>query len=74
MPIYEYICEQSHTQEIIRKWAERDECPVCSVCGAVTVRLLPLPSRRPDGIYSYAENIGRPFEKRQQAIEDTGRP
>jgi putative FmdB family regulatory protein len=69
MPIYEYKCTEGHVTEHVRSYAKRDE-PVACKCGAETVRLFPLPHVEPDGIYSYAPNIGSKerFEKQQEAM------
>lgn len=71
MPLYDYKCPGGHITEKIRKYLDRDQ-PVLCHCGEMTARMAPLPHCPPDGIYSYAPNIGsaNAFEKRQQAIKD----
>lgn len=72
MPLFEYECASGHRREELLKAGDAPVV-ICS-CGLPMARLFPLVHRPPDGIYSFAENIGRPYEKRQQAIEETGRP
>lgn len=71
MPLYEYHCINGHRREEIRRAEESEAITVCE-CGALMTRDFPLPHCPPDGVYSYAPNIGDPaaFERRQQAMRD----
>lgn len=71
MPIYEYRCPSGHMREELRKAEQSEAITVCS-CGALMTREFPRTHCPPDGVYSYAPNIGDPaaFERRQQAIRD----
>jgi putative FmdB family regulatory protein len=69
-PIYEYRCGQNHRLEVIRKYDARDELTVCDECGHPMYRIPSAHHRQPDGLYSYAPNVGSPdaFEQRAEAI------
>ena len=71
MPIYEYLCPNGHTVEIIRRYPDRDEPVDCLECGEPTHRLPPMPHVPVDGIYSYAPNVGtaREHERKNAVIE-----
>jgi putative FmdB family regulatory protein len=72
MPIYEYACSDGHISDVIRSIARRDEAVACLTCGAETTRLEVSRSHvPPDGVYSYAPNLGDPerFERQRHAIE-----
>ena len=71
MPIYEYKCVAGHVTETIRSYANRHDCPRCR-CGLETTRLFPTPHVEPDGVYSYAPNLGSEemFERRRTAIRE----
>lgn len=71
-PIYEYMCSDGHVSEALRKMADREMATLCDECGQLTTLIVSRPSGSPDGIYSYAPNVGDPvaFEKRRQAIKD----
>jgi hypothetical protein len=70
-PLYEYECPTGHIAETIRHADKRDDPKVCD-CGLSMVRIISRPAGSPDGIYSYAPNIGDPdrFERQRQAIKD----
>jgi putative FmdB family regulatory protein len=72
MPIYEYCCSQGHRCDRLRKYTQRDRGVRCGECGRAMKRVLSLPHCAPDGVYSYAPNIGSPeaFERRQAAIRE----
>ena len=72
MPLYDYVCPEGHVTETIRVYTQRDECPPCARCGLDTDRLFPTPHVEPDGIYSYAPNLGSEemFERRRHAIRE----
>lgn len=70
--IIEYACPAGHVTEKLRKYADRDVDVVCH-CGHSAKRIeISQPHCLPDGVYSYAPNIGseRQFERRQQALRD----
>lgn len=71
MPIYEYRCDCGATEEQIRPYRARDDVATCSACGLEMKRLPPLVHCSPDGVYSYAPNVGDPdaFERRREAIK-----
>jgi len=71
MPLYDYQCPAGHRLERLRKYAARDE-PVTCHCGDAMARTAPLPHCVPDGMYSYAPNLGSEtaFEKRLIAMRN----
>jgi putative FmdB family regulatory protein len=71
MPIYEYRCANGHQTERLRKYAKRDGGIWCGECGTRMKRMLSLPHCVPDGMYSYAPNIGSAdaFERRREVIK-----
>lgn len=73
MPIYEYICSgpDAHTHEVIRRYEDRDTPWGCLTCGGTMQRIWSTPSIPPDGVYSYAPNVGDPerFERQRHAIK-----
>lgn len=71
-PLFEWSCAEGHTQELIRSYARRDEPVACLTCGAATLRQEVSRSHvPPDGVYSYAPNIGDPerFDRQRAAIK-----
>lgn len=75
MPLYEYRCASGHVTEKLRRYLERDRPVVCPECDMEARRIPSAHHRQPDGIYSYAPNLGDPnrFERQQQAIRDRKR-
>lgn len=79
MPLYEYACEDGHTAERLRPYEQRDTEAPCPTCQKPTHRLPPRPHCSPDGVYSYAPNMGdaNAFERRHEALRkersDTGK-
>ena len=74
MPIYEYACPQGHRIERFRKVGARHQKPAgspCLVCGGTLRLAISTPHIVPDGVYSYAPNIGSAdaFERRREAIK-----
>ena len=73
-PIYEYRCQECLEEaEQLRKYEQRDEPMECDSCGGSMLRFLSAPHIGPDGMYSYAPNIGTPdaFERKQTKMEKT---
>jgi hypothetical protein len=73
MPLFEFCCPTCAAHvETIRPIDRRDAPMACS-CGAAMARVEIAASHvPPDGVYSYAPNIGDPerFERQRQAIRD----
>jgi hypothetical protein len=72
-PIFEYACEDGHRTETIRPANRRADYLPCAQCGKATTPQFPTRTHcPPDGVYSYAPNIGCPerFERQRQAIKD----
>jgi hypothetical protein len=69
MPLYEYQCDTGHATERIVSYERRDEPYTCR-CGLATHRLFPLVHAMPDGMYSYAPNVGseEAFSRRLDAM------
>ena len=57
MPLYEYRCGSGHVREELRAYEDRDADLVCQ-CGKRAARVPSAHHSQPDGIYSYAPNIG----------------
>ena len=72
MPRYDWVCPAGHVTEVFRSIARRNEPLTCSTCGAEMMRTVSAPHVEPDGMYSYAENLGNAdqFERRLQAMKD----
>ena len=63
---------------MVSSYERRDDPRSCPTCGEPTVRQFPLNHVPPDGLYSYAPNVGDPevFERRRDAMQsmrDTGK-
>jgi hypothetical protein len=71
MPIYETKCPAGHVTEHLRAYARRDDPTTCA-CGLPAERIMSIPHCVPDGMYSYAPNVGNAdaFERRQVAMRD----
>ena len=74
MPIYDFRCTAGHTHERIRSYERRDEPAPCKTCGEPTKRLAPLTHAMPDGMYSYAPNVGdeASFARRLDTLKNDG--
>ena len=72
MPIYEYRCSNEHLSSKICSHAASYEPHVCPRCGEIAERQFPMSHVEPDGIYSYAPNIGteQDYERRRTAIRE----
>lgn len=72
-PIFEYRCVACrHVQEELRPMVEYRRPGVCQRCGQEAIRIISLPHALPDGLYSYAPNIGDPntHERRNEIIRE----
>jgi len=72
MPLYEYCCRHcGRTHTCLRKFERRLDAVAC-VCGAKMDWMFPVPHIEPDGIYSYAPNIGtaEDWERKQGKIKE----
>lgn len=69
MPLYDYKCRCGNVVEKLRKFEYRDDEPLCPRCKEPMSRQVARPHCVPDGMYSYAPNLGDPvkFEKRMEA-------
>lgn len=79
MPLYEYRCPDcDRIDERLRRYEDRDSKANCPTCGGRAERIISAHHRQPDGIYSYAPNLGNPadFERKwedaNQRAEKTG--
>lgn len=70
MPLYEYRCVAGHLSTDLRRVADRNDPLPCPQCGLYRELLISAPHIVPDGVYSYAPNIGSAdaFEQRQEVI------
>lgn len=59
MPVYEYECQCKHKTEAVRRIADRDNNPVCRVCGYQTRRIIAANVRReePTWLRSALQNL-----------------
>lgn len=72
MPVYEYACPKGHRAEAFRKIANRKRALSCPECQAPMQLQVSRPHVAPDGVYSYAPNVGsaEAFERKRAAIRD----
>lgn len=71
-PLYQYHCATcGHTETRLRRFEQRFD-PLACKCGVEMTWLFPLPHVPPDGIYSYAPNIGTAdaFERKEAKIKE----
>jgi hypothetical protein len=71
-PLYEYRCATcARTETRLRKFERRFDGPSCT-CGMDMTWMFPVPHIEPDGIYSYAPNIGtsEAWERKQAKIRE----
>lgn len=75
MPLYQYRCGEGHEVERLRKYEDRDAPEICEECGSAMRRIFSAHHQAPDGIYSYAPNIGsaEAFERKQAEMEARNR-
>jgi len=73
MALYEYVDDARHVQTHLRTFARKNDPVVCATCGAA-MRAIEISATHvePDGMYSYAPNIGNAdqFERRQIALKN----
>lgn len=69
-PLYDYACGCGLQVTRLRKWQNRLD-PVTCECGETMEPLFPVPHLMPDGVYSYAPNLGtrEAFDRKQAKIE-----
>ena len=70
MATYEYRCGDGHLSERRASFSARPKTVTCDRCGRRAKPIISLPHVEPDGVHSYAPNIGDPvrFERQQEAI------
>lgn len=75
MPLYDYRCPNGHTTTRLFTWRYRPDRVRCRLCDSMADWQFPVPHCLPDGVYSYAENIGSPdaFERKEAKIADRER-
>lgn len=73
MPQYQFRCPEGHVTERMRRMADRHDPEICS-CGKDASLIISIPHCVPDGVYSYAPNIGSAsaFEQRREHIKNGG--
>lgn len=66
MPSYEFRCPDGHVSGALRRMSQSAE-PILCHCGKMAERIMSIPHCVPDGMYSYAPNVGSAdaFEQRQ---------
>lgn len=69
--IYQYSDKNGHIAERFRKMDNRHDPLDCSECGEPMHLIISRPHVPPDGVYSYAPNIGSAdaFERKRSTIE-----
>ena len=72
MPLFEYRCPNGHIHNRLRKIDERSDPARCLQCDAMTEPIISAPHVPPDGVYSYAPNIGDPnaHDRRNEIIKE----
>lgn len=72
MPRYNYQCPRGHDTEVWRKMGNRRRAVACETCGKPARLVLSRTHCPPDGVYSYAPNVGDParFERQLHAIKN----
>jgi putative FmdB family regulatory protein len=70
MPIYVYECARGHRAELFRSIRARNRRAPCPRCGKPLALTIARSHVAPDGVYSYAPNIGSAdrFERQQEAM------
>ncbi len=68
--VYEYKCSNEHYTTKFRKMDNRHD-PVTCECGEPATLIISKTHRQPDGIYSYAPNVGSEwdFERKRDGIK-----
>lgn len=71
MPTYQYRCPAGHLNERFRPMTFAAEPVTCATCGADAARIMSAPHVPPDGVYSYAPNVGSEaaFERKRAALK-----
>lgn len=70
-PIYEYRCPNGHRHERLRSYTDRSAPAACPFCEAAAAPIISAPHVLPDGVYSYAPNIGSAdaFDRKMAKID-----
>ncbi len=58
MPLYLYVCPYGHRHETLRRYESRLDSSPCPTCGAPADYVISAHHAVPDGVYSYAPNLG----------------
>lgn len=72
-PIFDFDCRAGHAHEEIRHFERRDDPATCRTCGLEARRReISRPHCVPDGMYSYAPNVGdaNHFEMRREGMKN----
>lgn len=71
-PTYEYRCGDGHVSDRRCRYEDRPKTIACHRCGRRARPIISLSGVEPDGVHSYAPNIGDPvrFERQQEAIKN----
>ena len=71
MPIYSYRDQHGHTFDKLRPWRLADQPAICLICGCEGTRIMTAHHAPPDGVYSYAPNLGdeAKFQRNLEGIE-----
>jgi putative FmdB family regulatory protein len=69
-PIYEYRCPCGHVVERLRPMSDRHLPELCPQCAGAALLIISATHAPPDGVYSYAPNIGSPdaHDRKQEII------
>jgi hypothetical protein len=73
MALYEYACTNGHKVErLVMRFEDADRPRRCTTCQKPLTRLVSVPHSPPDGVYSYAPNVGDAdrFERQREAIKN----
>ncbi len=71
MPEYDYKCDHDHRAVRLRTMSKRDDPLACEECGGAMTLTMSRSHVAPDGVYSYAPNVGDPerFERQREHIK-----
>ena len=68
MPLYVYRCHCGAESEHLARYEDREADRPCLVCGEPASYVIAPHHTQPDGIYSYAPNVGDPekFDRKHE--------